>query len=114
MMDAATAAEQAAGLRELADWIETNHDVVHAGDFSATLLMCRIDRAEFIEAARALTPTERDMNDPSWFTLIRRFGPLKAQLYIAYDKVGEAHTELRPVESWKLDQDVRDALKVAV
>lgn len=101
------------GLRELADWIEANADIITGTDLSnpPALLFCRIDADEFVTAAQALGIEQSDVEIKSgYLNVTRTFGPFAAQVYIDADKVGEAKTKMRPTTEWEIDPAVRDAL----
>jgi hypothetical protein len=112
----ATATSHAEGLRELADWIEENEEALRPNDLgsSPVLLLCRIDKDEFLVTARALGPEHAEIErDGHHLNVTRRFGPIKVQVYIDHGKVGTAKTTMRPTTEWELDADVREALNEA-
>lgn len=110
-MDATKTAEYAAGLRELADWFEEHGEQLSLGDVNqdARLPICRTTQDEFLDAARMLGPCERD-EDRRYFTLTRRFGPVRIDLFIDPKHVGTSKTTMRPTTEWELNPEVRTLL----
>lgn len=106
-----TAAEHASGLRQLADWIEQNEKTLKPDDLrGAALLICRIDKDEFLEAVEALGVEGAEITSDSYLNVSRWFGPIKVQVYIDTSKVGESTTRLRKTSEWELHEDVRAVL----
>lgn len=111
-MEAVSVAE---GLRELADWVEANEEMLTPSDLSATqtLLICRVDKDEFIAAAHALGVEHSEVNnDRRYLNVTRRFGPIKVQVFIDASKVGAATERMRPTTEYQIDADVRSALGI--
>ena len=108
----AAAISYAAGLRELADWIDENEGLLKAHDFSprSTLLICRGEKDEFLEAAQALGIEHSEMEQKGrYLNVTRHFGPIDVQVYIDAVKVGTPTTRLRPTTEWELDPEVSTA-----
>jgi len=69
-----TSAEYAAGLRELADWIEANPEMPRPG---GTLTCYSLNsREEAAACLKALTPCKKDYTESNFY-LSREFGPVK-------------------------------------
>jgi predicted Co/Zn/Cd cation transporter (cation efflux family) len=107
--------EYAQGLREFADWIEEHAELLsdHSDLRSTTVMLCRIDREEFVELAVALDG-EQDTDDRSHFSVIREFGGLTVKAFTNYEVVGTAIPRMREITEWELDPDVRVALQGSV
>ncbi len=114
-MDVDRAAEYAAGLRELADWIEEHHELVSEGDLMrAHFLMCRLDRDQFLELSQAVGGKRLpDLDRGKWFTTGREFGPFLVQVYIAQEAVGSEVKRMRETTEFEIDPDVLAALAAA-
>ncbi len=78
-------AEMAAGLRDLADWLDAHPDEEVSGN--VRLLAYRFDADEFRATVRALGRGAKESND-EWASVIRSFGPAVAiYAYTAREQV---------------------------
>lgn len=113
-MDIERAQNLSEGLRDLADWIDRHSTDLEQSDLSQNirLLMCRIDRDEFVASVPLLEGQyEVDTDtDTKYLALIRWFGPVGLHLYIEKAKVGERVERMRPATDWELDPDVAAAI----
>lgn len=112
-MDIATAQQHAAGLRELADWIEEHSGHLKDSDFSMSprFLLCRLTRDEFIESVPLLEGQYSVIGDKAgYLTLERTFGPVRVELYIDKDKVGDRVERVRTTTEWALAPEVVAAI----
>lgn len=109
---APTAATHAQGLRDLADWLEANADILTGSDLGSPikLYFCRIDRDEFVEAAQRLGGGDYEVKG-KYLQVRRPFGPIEVHLYIDADKVGRSKTRLRETVEYEIDPEILAALE---
>lgn len=109
-----TAAEQrtetAAGLRALADFIESHDTTAPGGTAGPIIYDYQSSKDAFLAQAEALGGPWEQKNDGQYFTLNRAFGPIRYQLYTTLDVVGRGREITKPVTEWTLDDDVLAAL----
>lgn len=79
----------AAGLRELADWVEANPGYVPDAEWNTVTLHVHLDtREELVAAARALGGEREKEPVGDYFTVRRRFGPrVSLDFFTARDQV---------------------------
>lgn len=75
----ATASQYAAGLRDLADWLEANEDVIGSDLYEGELTAFPEDEKDTVRAwAKAMAPCEKQYPEMSpLFRLVKDFGPVK-------------------------------------
>lgn len=82
------ATDMAAGLRELADWLDENEGALPDSNLSELMVnvWCR-DKDEFLTAARSLAGRREKIADDHYFTVRRSFGPVHVDVYTARSEV---------------------------
>jgi hypothetical protein len=104
-------ADAVAGLRALADFLEeTPAASQHIGSDRIMVFDYQGTREAFLAQAEAIGgPFEREQ-DPSYFKLVRRFGPFAYQLYTDARALGQSRPVNVKVNAWTLDDDVQARL----
>lgn len=77
----------AAGLRELADWLEEHPEQADAVVLSLTVNVCVFDREGIVAAARAMGTAEKVYDVDSYFTVRRKFGSVWLDFFCNRDRV---------------------------
>lgn len=113
MSDYMTAAEYSAGLRELADWVDTNAELLDEQQRlqpdSRMILFYATTPERLAEYVRLIGGGEKN-GDDNYFTVTRRFGPITLQAYTSRENVCRkvTRTEMREVEvtEWECDDAI--------
>jgi hypothetical protein len=101
-----TRAQTIRGLRELADFLERTPDAEVDAAADVTILDYATTCDEFLAKAEKIGGPWEQVMDGGYFKLVRRFGPVKYQLYTNEVHVGEARQVVRPVTEWTPDPEV--------
>jgi hypothetical protein len=91
------------GLRKLADFVE-KHPTLGEELSAVSILVYACTSEEFIQLAKELGSGEK-VSEDSWYTLRRRFGPHRFELFTDRNEVCErvlvgTQTVLKPVYEW--------------